>query len=598
MASYGGSIGSLSLSGNTLAPGDNVIVPVAVFSDSTQVAGGAFVVHVESGPVNAWSNGGGNMLWSNTANWTGGVLPQNGDNVARFGGASSGGTVTLDSSASVEEIDFSNSGSSGYTIAALPGQTLTLSSTNGPASECLVNVLCGSHTISVPLALAAQGNLVNVTNPADCLTISGNVSGSRRPDEDRLRPAGAGGQQQLRGSHHHQRRHDRTRRPSLRCQVARRPWSTACWISARSAQPLVLTGSGTVNHSGTGGNTLAVSSGVFAGTIQNTGGTLALCKLGSGQLMLCGSNSYTGGTTIADGTLKLDFSQPGAPMTNIINNATDTSSLALGGGTLAIQGNLGTTTTNSQQFNGLAVNPGSSAIVLSSTSSNPLLLSLGAINRSPGGTVDFTLPSGTLSGSNGITTSAANTNGILGGYATVSGINWAVSYGTASSITAYSAYTGGNLGTLGSGGSLNVSPTGTQTAVTSAESFNTLNLSGTVGVSMTGSGSLTLLGGGLLGNTSGSIGGGVLTGSASGELIVITPANLTIGSVIADNGGATALTKAGPATLILTGSSTFSGVTTVGAGTLQVGNGGSGARSAGPAACWTMAVSFSTTATS
>ena len=155
VASYGGSIGSLSLSATTLAPGDNVIVPVLVFSDSTQVAGGAFVVHVQSGAVNGWGNGTGNMLWSNTANWIGGVLPQNNDNVARFSGAASSGTITLDASASVEEIDLDNSGGNGYTIAALPGQTLTLSSTNGPASECLVNVLSGSHTISAPLVLAA-----------------------------------------------------------------------------------------------------------------------------------------------------------------------------------------------------------------------------------------------------------------------------------------------------------------------------------------------------------------------------------------------------------------------------------------------------------
>ena len=91
---------------------------------------------------------------------------------------------------------------------------------------------------------------------------------------------------------------------------------------------------------------------------------------------------------------------------------------------------------------------------------------------------------------------------------------------------------------------------------------------------MTGSGSLTLVSGGLIGNTSGIISGGALAGSASGDLIVITPANLTIGSVIADNGGATALTKAGSATLTLTGSNTYSGATTIGAGTLQVGNGG------------------------
>ena len=91
---------------------------------------------------------------------------------------------------------------------------------------------------------------------------------------------------------------------------------------------------------------------------------------------------------------------------------------------------------------------------------------------------------------------------------------------------------------------------------------------------MTGSGSLTLAGGGLIGNTTGTISGGTLAGPASGELVVITPANLTIGSVIADNGGATALTKAGSAMLTLTGNNTYSGVTTIGAGTLQIGNGG------------------------
>ncbi len=123
------------------------------------------------------------------------------------------------------------------------------------------------------------------------------------------------------------------------------------------------------------------------------------------------------------------FQPGGAPAANIINNATNASSLALGGGTLAIQGNA--STTNSQRFNGLTVNPGCSAIVLTAGTSNPLLLSLGSISRSAGGTVDFTLPSGTQSATNGITTTTPNTNGILGGYATVGGTDWACSTGTA-----------------------------------------------------------------------------------------------------------------------------------------------------------------------
>jgi fibronectin-binding autotransporter adhesin len=332
--------------------------------------------------------------------------------------------------------------------------------------------------------------------------------------------------------------------------------------------------------------TIAISAGATA-TVDNQGYTFtigspisgpgAVATAGSGTLVLCGSNTYTGATTVAIGMLKLDFSQSGAPPANIINNQTDSSSLALGGGTLAILGNANTT--NSQQFNGLAVNPGCSAIVLTSSGAlNPLLLSLGSISRSPGGTVDFTLPGGMQSATNGITTSTPNFNGILGGFATVSGANWAASTGTAGYITAYSAYTGGNLGsgTLASNGALNVSPSGVQTALTSAGSFYTLNLTGTEGVTMSGTGGLLLAGGGLIGNTSGAISGGSLAGSSgtAAELIVFTPQNLTIGSVIVNNSGATALTKAGSATLVLTGNNTYSGLTTIGAGTLQIGSGG------------------------
>ena len=85
--------------------------------------------------------------------------------------------MALDSMVSVEEVDFDNSGGGGYTLAALAGRALTLSTPNGAAGESLINVLSGSHTISAALVLAAAGNLMNVTNPADCLTIAGSISG-------------------------------------------------------------------------------------------------------------------------------------------------------------------------------------------------------------------------------------------------------------------------------------------------------------------------------------------------------------------------------------------------------------------------------------
>jgi len=318
----------------------------------------------------------------------------------------------------------------------------------------------------------------------------------------------------------------------------------------------------------------------YSGAISGQG---SLTVTGSGVLDLCGSNTYLGTTTVTSGRLKLDFSQAVAPSSNILNSGSSLVLGGMGGGTLTIQGH--TNTTNVQQLSGLTLNPGCSSIVLTAATSNPLLLSLGDITRNPGSTISFTLPSGTQSDTNGISTTTPNTVGILGGFATVTGTNgtnWACVSGTASNVTAYTAYTTGNLGGLASDAAQNVSPTGAQSAIQKADSFNTLALSSTGAsqVTMTGAGSLTLLGGGLLNNNSaGSITNGTLEGSSgtagTAELVVITPANLTISSIIADNNGPTTLTKAGSATLTLTGNNTYSGETFVGAGTLQVGNGGS-----------------------
>ena len=276
-----GSPNSLSINPSALAPGDNVITPVAVFSDGSQVAGGAFTVHVESGPANAWTNAAGTSLWSNPANWSGGTPPQNGDGVARFSGTAAGGVVTLDAPATAEEIDFDSSGGGNYTIASPTGQTLTLSSTNGPMSESLVNVSSGRHTIAAPLILAAAGNLVAVNGPADSLTVNGGVSGS-------------GG------------------------------------LTKTGSGTLTLTGNDT--YSGAtmiSGGTLQIGNGVSGTWVPNTGGVLdngslifnqandavfsasisgngTLTKAGTGTLTLTGNNTYSGETILSSGKLVIE----------------------------------------------------------------------------------------------------------------------------------------------------------------------------------------------------------------------------------------------------------------------------------------------------
>ena len=109
---------------------------------------------------------------------------------------------------------------------------------------------------------------------------------------------------------------------------------------------MTLTGSG--GNINTNGNTVALS-----GVLSGTGG---LFKNGGGNLSLSGSDTFTGNTIVTGGGLTLDFTQPTSPTSNIINNAANTLALFLSGGTLAVLGASGMT--NSQQFNGLTVNPG------------------------------------------------------------------------------------------------------------------------------------------------------------------------------------------------------------------------------------------------
>jgi fibronectin-binding autotransporter adhesin len=68
-----------------------------------------------------------------------------------------------------------------------------------------------------------------------------------------------------------------------------------------------LNGSGVVDNTAIGTATLTVgnnnTNSSFSGKLQNTGGALALVKTGAGSLTLSASNTYSGGTTIASGTV-------------------------------------------------------------------------------------------------------------------------------------------------------------------------------------------------------------------------------------------------------------------------------------------------------
>ena len=105
-----------------------------------------------------------------------------------------------------------------------------------------------------------------------------------------------------------------------------------------------LTGNGTITNGGSlpATLTIGVSSALsaFGGTIRDGSGTLALVKTGAGVLTLSGTNTYSGDTTINQGTLQLGTSSALSGSTNVtVDGTTDGSAtLDIGANTLTVAG--------------------------------------------------------------------------------------------------------------------------------------------------------------------------------------------------------------------------------------------------------------------
>ncbi|HEY0792946.1 MAG TPA: autotransporter-associated beta strand repeat-containing protein, partial [Chthoniobacterales bacterium] len=93
-----------------------------------------------------------------------------------------------------------------------------------------------------------------------------------------------------------------------------------------------LAGAGTVSGNGSGSGTVLTvgadnTSTAFSGTVQDSGSPLGLTKVGTGALILSGTNTYTGGTTISGGVLSVG---------NDANLGDPSGGLTLNGGELVI----------------------------------------------------------------------------------------------------------------------------------------------------------------------------------------------------------------------------------------------------------------------
>lgn len=335
------------------------------------------------------------------------------------------------------------------------------------------------------------------------------------------------------------------------------------------------------NNVGGGSTTSALGAPttVADGTIDIGGsGQPTLMYLGNGESSDRVINFTTGSggivTQNGTGTLNLtsDLTGTNAGMAVVIN----------GGGIGAMKGMLNTTAllnfvkqgpgnwkvNGNLQLNGGNLRPQGGILDFTSTSSTTgdVVIASTPANRANGGVVRIATGSS-------VKTADANTNGILGGWATVDNNTWAVSNGTGNAITGLASLTND---TWAAGTNTDVTLGGADPA--SGSTTNSLRFNAGGAKSLTLAGTNTLTSGGLLvtpnvGANAITIAGGTLAGANAADLIVHqnnAAGSLTISSVIANNTAATGVTKTGAGALVLNGANSYTGTTRVFEGKLTV----------------------------
>ena len=368
-------------------------------------------------------------------------------------------------------------------------------------------------------------------------------------------------------------------------------WATGTTTDISSRLAALGAGGGTFD---TNGNNVALAS-----SLSGSGG---LTKAGTGTLTLSVANSYLGGTTVNAGTLQIS----GAGTLGNIGGATTINGGALDlGGTTQTQ-NGGLTLTGGTLQNGTLSSSGTFDMQAGSVSA--ALAGTGGVSKTTAGTATF-------SGANTYTGNTSITNGTLAltGAGTLGAITNAVTVNGATAILNL----GGTTQTQNGGVSLQAGGTLQNGTLSSTATFDMQSgtvsavLAGTGGMSKTTAGTATFSGTNIYtGNT--SIAAGTLALTGAGTLGAITNAvtvngataildlggttqtqnggvslqaggtiqngtlsstatfDMQSGTVSAALAGSGALIKSGTSTVTLSGVNTYTGPTTVNAGTLSV----------------------------
>jgi autotransporter-associated beta strand protein len=274
--------------------------------------------------------------------------------------------------------------------------------------------------------------------------------------------------------------------------------------------------------------------------------------------------------TIQGGTLVMEYLNPGPSGDTAVRAKYGVGALTLAGGSLRHYYPAGSGGRTETGITGTTVRPGGTSLVISNANtSGGYTLAMAALTRNVGGTLDFSKV--TAGGAANFTTTTPNVNGILGGYATFAGADWALGTTIASAAANYLTSTDPATWTA----TTNVNLTANPIASLDDKTVYSLRLANGASVTVNPAKTLTIASGGLLvaGNAASTITGGALKGPAGADLIVhqYSSADCTIASDLADN-GSSSLTKAGGGKLILTGNNTFTGTNFLNGGVLEVGD--------------------------
>lgn len=420
--------------------------------------------------------------------------------------------------------------------------------------------------------------------------------------------------------------------------------------STQTEQFDALTGSGAF-QGGWSGNTNATTAvtlgvagggGTFSGTIQDDASAhLAITKVGSGTQIFTGNCTYTGGTTISDGTLQIgNGGSTGTVAGNIADNAAlifDRSGSSTYSGNVSGTGSLKLTGAGTVIFTGANSQTGGTTIA-----SGTLQIGNGGTAGSIAGNItdnanlafnhsDNISYSTTISGSGSLTQNGPGILNLSGPNTYTGGtiLNGGILSLNADNVLGNGTITinGGNIRAGGAARTLtnavNIKGSFTIGRLTTFNGTNTLNTNATIYLDNPDGPANSLSTLANLGQSGGTysltVANGPLYGAGTGALVISGNATYTGGTTISSGalqlgiggssgsvmGGITdnasliidrsdnpnfstaisgtgSLSLTGTGTIILTGNNTYSGATTISSGALQIGNGSTAGSITGP----------------